>query len=424
MLVGDDPASAVYVGGKQRASAEVGITGFDHRLPQDATHEQVERQLRELNEDPAVSGILLQLPTPPQVDGAALTEMIDPAKDVDGLTPISAGLLAKGRPGLRPCTPTGVLELLRRHDVALEGAEAVVVGRSDLVGKPVAALLLAANATVTTCHSRTRDLAAVCRRADVLIAAVGRAGLVRGDGVKEGATVIDVGTNRTEAGLVSAEHRLPADASEDEVVALVRRLNADPAIDGILVQLPLPKQIDADRVIETIDPDKDVDGFHVVNAGRLAVGLEGFVPCTPLGCVLLLDDAGVTLEGAEAVVVGRSNLVGKPVAQLLLRRNATVTLAHSRTRDLAAVCRRADVLIAAVGRARMVKGDWVKPGATVIDVGMNRDESGLVGDVDFAAAREVARAITPVPGGVGPMTIAFLLRNTLQAARMQRGEAG
>ena len=201
VLVGDDPASAVYVGGKQRASAEAGIEGFDHRLPADTTHEQVERLLGELNDDARVSGILLQLPTPPQVDGPALTELIDPAKDVDGLTPISAGLLAKGRPGLRPCTPQGVMELLRRHDVELTGAEAVVVGRSDLVGKPLAALLLAANATVTTCHSRTRDLAEVCRRADVLVAAVGRPALVQGDWVKEGAVVIDVGTNRTDAGL-------------------------------------------------------------------------------------------------------------------------------------------------------------------------------------------------------------------------------
>lgn len=201
VLVGDDPASAVYVGGKQRASAEVGIEAFDHRLPADTSHEEVERVLRELNEDARVSGILLQLPTPPQVDGGALTEVIDPAKDVDGLTPISAGLLAKGRPGLRPCTPEGVIELLRRHDVPLEGAEAVVVGRSDLVGKPLAALLLAANATVTVCHSRTHDLAAVCRRADVLVAAVGRPALVRGDWVKEGAVVIDVGINRTEHGL-------------------------------------------------------------------------------------------------------------------------------------------------------------------------------------------------------------------------------
>jgi methylenetetrahydrofolate dehydrogenase (NADP+)/methenyltetrahydrofolate cyclohydrolase len=202
VLVGDDAASAVYVGGKQRASAEVGIRGFDHRLGHDAPHEDVERLLRELNADPAVSGILLQLPTPPQVDGPALTEIIDPRKDVDGLTPVSAGLLAKGRPGLRPATPSGVMELLRRHDVALEGAEAVVVGRSELVGKPVGALLLAANATVTTCHSRTRDLAAVCRRADVLIAAVGRAELVKGDWVKEGAVVVDVGINRTDDGLV------------------------------------------------------------------------------------------------------------------------------------------------------------------------------------------------------------------------------
>jgi methylenetetrahydrofolate dehydrogenase (NADP+) / methenyltetrahydrofolate cyclohydrolase len=201
VLVGDDPASAVYVGGKQRASAEVGIEGFDHRLPADTGHDEVERLLRELNEDPRVSGILLQLPTPPQVDGAALTEIIAPAKDVDGLTPISAGLLAKGRPGLRPCTPQGVIELLRRYDVPLEGAEAVVVGRSDLVGKPLAALLLAANATVTMCHSRTHDLAEVCRRADVLVAAVGRPALVQGDWVKEGAVVIDVGINRTDTGL-------------------------------------------------------------------------------------------------------------------------------------------------------------------------------------------------------------------------------
>jgi methylenetetrahydrofolate dehydrogenase (NADP+)/methenyltetrahydrofolate cyclohydrolase len=202
VLVGDDPASAVYVGGKQKASAEVGITGFDHRLAQDTPHDEVDALLRELAADPRVSGILLQLPTPPQVDGPALTALIPPGKDVDGLTPVSAGLLAQGRPGLRPCTPSGVMELLRRHDVALEGAEAVVVGRSDLVGRPLAALLLAANATVTVCHSRTRDLAEVCRRADVLVAAVGRPRMVHGDWVKPGAAVIDVGINRTDDGLV------------------------------------------------------------------------------------------------------------------------------------------------------------------------------------------------------------------------------
>src|SRR4051812_7164509 len=207
VLVGDDPASALYVGGKQRASGEVGIRGFDHRLPADASHADVAALLEQLNADPAVNGILLQLPTPPQVDGPALTETIDPGKDVDGLTPISAGLLAKGRPGLRPCTPQGILELLRRHDVALEGAEAVVVGRSDLVGKPVAALLLAANATVTICHSRTRDLGAVCRRADVLVAAVGVPGLVKGDWVKEGAVVIDVGSPAGDVEFESARER-------------------------------------------------------------------------------------------------------------------------------------------------------------------------------------------------------------------------
>ncbi len=202
VLVGDDPGSAIYVNGKQKASTEVGIRGFDHRLPEDTPHADVRALLHALNADPAVSGILLQLPTPPQVDGPALTEEIDPRKDVDGLTPISTGLLVKGRPGLRPCTPSGIIELLRRHDVALEGAEAVVVGRSDLVGKPVGALLMAANATVTTAHSRTRDLAAVCGRADVLIAAVGVPELVKGAWVKDGAVVIDVGINRTDAGLV------------------------------------------------------------------------------------------------------------------------------------------------------------------------------------------------------------------------------
>ena len=202
VLVGDDPASAVYVAGKQKACAEVGIRGFSHTLPADASQAQVRDLLDALNADPAVSGILLQLPTPAHIDGSLLTTMIRADKDVDGLTPVSAGCLAKGLPGLRPCTPAGVMELLRRHDVALEGAEAVVVGRSDLVGKPVAQLLLAANATVTLCHSRTRDLAGACRRADVLIAAVGRPGLITGDWIKPGAAVIDVGMNRTDAGLV------------------------------------------------------------------------------------------------------------------------------------------------------------------------------------------------------------------------------
>ena len=202
VLVGEDPASAVYVRNKQKACAEVGIEGFAHDLPADSTQEQVVELLAQLNADDRVSGILLQLPTPPHIDGSHLTTLIDPGKDVDGLTPVSAGLLAKGLPGLRPCTPAGVIGLLKRYDVTLQGAEAVIVGRSDLVGKPVAALLLAENATVTTCHSRTRDLDAVCRRADVLIAAVGRPEMVKGSWVKPGATVIDVGINRTDAGLV------------------------------------------------------------------------------------------------------------------------------------------------------------------------------------------------------------------------------
>lgn len=223
------------------------------------------------------------------------------------------------------------------------------------------------------------------------------------------------------AGMAGFEHRLPADVGQDALLDLVRALNADEAVDGILVQLPLPRHIDENAVIAAIDPDKDVDGFHPVNAGRLASGLDGFVPCTPLGCLMLLRDRLGDLAGRDAVVIGRSNIVGKPMAQLLLKDSCTVTVAHSRTHDLPALVRRADIVVAAVGRPEMVKGDWLKPGATVIDVGINRVEGGLVGDVDFADAATVAGAITPVPGGVGPMTIAVLLRNTLVAAHRRAG---
>ena len=228
------------------------------------------------------------------------------------------------------------------------------------------------------------------------------------------------GKATVEAGMESFEHRLPATVPQDELLALVRQLNADDRVDGILVQLPLPPRIDDKAVIEAIEPAKDVDGFHPVNAGRLAVGEEALVPCTPLGCLMLLRDR-VDLAGLEAVVIGRSNIVGKPMAQLLLRESCTVTIAHSRTRDLPDVVRRADVVVAAVGRPEMVRGNWLKPGATVIDVGINRVDGRLVGDVDFASAAEVAGAITPVPGGVGPMTIAVLLRNTLVAAHARAG---
>ncbi|MCP4327468.1 MAG: bifunctional methylenetetrahydrofolate dehydrogenase/methenyltetrahydrofolate cyclohydrolase FolD [Alphaproteobacteria bacterium] len=237
------------------------------------------------------------------------------------------------------------------------------------------------------------------------------------------------GKQTAEAGMESFEHRLPADTAEADLLELVDRLNNDPAVNGILVQLPLPDQIDSAKILDTIDPDKDVDGFHVVNVGRLSTGGAGMVPCTPLGCRMLLEDTLGDLTGLEAVIVGRSNIVGKPMAQLLLQRNCTVTIAHSRTRDLPAVCRRADILVAAVGRPRMVRGDWIEPGATVIDVGINRIESEtegktrLVGDVAFDEAIEVAGAITPVPGGVGPMTIACLLVNTVTGACRQRGIA-
>ncbi|MES2968689.1 MAG: bifunctional methylenetetrahydrofolate dehydrogenase/methenyltetrahydrofolate cyclohydrolase FolD [Pseudomonadota bacterium] len=235
------------------------------------------------------------------------------------------------------------------------------------------------------------------------------------------------GTQTIEVGMASFEHKLPVDTAEADLLALIRALNADPAVHGILVQLPLPKHLDSELIINTIDPAKDVDGFHISNVGLLGTGQKSMVPCTPLGCLMMLRDHHGSLAGMEAVVVGRSNIVGKPMAQLLLGDSCTVTIAHSRTKDLAEVCRRADILVAAVGRPEMIPGDWVKPGATVIDVGINRIErdgkTRLVGDVHYASAAEVAGAITPVPGGVGPMTIACLLANTLTACCRANGLA-
>ncbi len=256
-------------------------------------------------------------------------------------------------------------------------------------------------------------------------------------GVKPGLTVVLVGEDpasqvyvrskgkqTVEAGMESTEHKLPADTSEADLLALIDQLNNDDSVNGILVQLPLPKHIDESKVINAISVAKDVDGFHIENVGKLSIGEESLVPCTPAGCVLLLKDHLGDLTGKSAVIVGRSNIVGKPVSMLLLKENCTVTIAHSRTQDLPAVCREADILVSAVGVPELVKGDWVKPGATVIDVGINRIETAegktrLVGDVDYAGASEVAGAITPVPGGVGPMTIACLLRNTVIAACRQ-----
>jgi methylenetetrahydrofolate dehydrogenase (NADP+) / methenyltetrahydrofolate cyclohydrolase len=229
-----------------------------------------------------------------------------------------------------------------------------------------------------------------------------------------------------ESGMRALDRKLPADTPEADLLALIAELNSDEAVNGILVQLPLPKQIDPQKIIAAIDPAKDVDGFHPLNVGRLSIGLPAMVPCTPLGCIVLAKTVHDSLAGMEAVVVGRSNIVGKPVAQLLLAENATVTICHSKTADLPEVCRRADLLIAAIGRPEFVRGHWLKPGATVIDVGINRvpgagGKTRIVGDVAFAEAREVAGAITPVPGGVGPMTIACLLLNTLRAGCAQKG---
>ena len=267
----------------------------------------------------------------------------------------------------------------------------------------------------------------VARGVAAFTAATGRkpglAVVLVGDDPASAVYVRSKGKATIAAGMESIERRLPADTDQATLLALVADLNADDAIDGILVQLPLPAQIDADAVIAAIDPGKDVDGFTTDNAGRLATGLPGLVPCTPLGCLMMLKDELGTLSGLDAIVVGRSNIVGKPMAQLLLRESCTVTIAHSRTRDLAARVRPADIVVAAVGIPGFIAGDWIKPGATVIDVGINRTETGLVGDVDFAGAVGHVGAITPVPGGVGPMTIACLLRNTLVAACRRAGLA-
>jgi methylenetetrahydrofolate dehydrogenase (NADP+)/methenyltetrahydrofolate cyclohydrolase len=257
-----------------------------------------------------------------------------------------------------------------------------------------------------------------------------------GKGVTPGLAVVMVGDNPAsavyvrnktkachEAGFRTFDHHLPATTSQGDLMALVARLNADPEVDGILVQLPLPDGLDAKPILLSIDPRKDVDGFHPDNLGRLLMGEPRFVACTPFGVMKLIEEAGMNLAGVDAVIIGRSNIVGKPMAALLIAANATVTVCHSKTRDLPGVVRRADLVIAAVGRAEMVKGDWLKPGAVVIDVGMNKKADGkLCGDVDYASASAVAGAITPVPGGVGPMTIAMLLSNTLISARMRAGE--
>jgi methylenetetrahydrofolate dehydrogenase (NADP+)/methenyltetrahydrofolate cyclohydrolase len=282
--------------------------------------------------------------------------------------------------------------------------------------------------TAVAADLRAKVAAAVRRLGTERDIVPGLAVVLVGDNPASAAYVRSKSRHTVAAGMRSFDHRLPADVAERELVALIGRLNADPAVHGILVQLPLPPHVDARAVIAAVDPGKDVDGFHPLNAGRLACGLPGLVPCTPLGCILLTKTILASLEGCEAVVVGRSNIVGRPLAQLLLAENATVTIAHSRTRQIPAVCRRADLLYVAAGRPEMVRGNWIKPGAIVVDVGQNRIAGPggvprLVGDVALGEACEVAGAITPVPGGVGPMTIACLLANTVRAACARAGIA-
>jgi methylenetetrahydrofolate dehydrogenase (NADP+)/methenyltetrahydrofolate cyclohydrolase len=283
----------------------------------------------------------------------------------------------------------------------------------------MAAHIIDGKAIATDLRARVAAEVERLRAAHALVP--GLAVVLVGENPASAVYVRNKGKQTQEAGMRSFEHRLPESVSEADLLTLVAKLNADPAVHGILVQLPLPPQVDSQKVLSAIDPAKDVDGFHPVNAGRLATGLPALTPCTPLGCVMLAKMVHASLAGMEAVVVGRSNIVGKPLIQLLLNENATVTVAHSKTRDLPAVVRRADLVFAAVGRPEIVRGGWIKPGATVIDVGINRiaaadGKSRIVGDVAFTEAADVAGAITPVPGGVGPMTIACLLVNTLRAA--------
>ena len=348
VLVGDDPASQVYVRNKHKRAVEVGFQSFEHRLPDSTGESDLLALIDQLNADPAVHGILVQLPLPEQIDEQKVIARIRPEKDVDGFHPINVGNLASGAPALVPCTPMGCLIMLKRELGDLGGKRAIVIGRSNIVGKPMAQLLLRESCTVTIAHSKTRDLPEECRRADIVVAAVGKPLMVKGDWIKPGAVVIDVGINRVPA----------AEPGKTRLVG-------------------------------------DVD-----------------------------FDSAVKVAGAITPVPGG---VGPMTIAVLLRESATVTIAHSKTRDLAEECRRADIVVAAVGRPLMVKGDWIKPGAVVIDVGINRvpaaeeGKTRLVGDVDFAEAVKVAGAITPVPGGVGPMTIAVLLRNTLEACCRQKG---
>lgn len=289
------------------------------------------------------------------------------------------------------------------------------------MGRGMSAEIIDGKAFATNLRARVGEAAAAFegqagRKAGLAVVLVG-------DDPASAVYVRSKGKATIAANMASFEHRLPADTSQDTLIALVRQLNADAAVDGILVQLPLPRHLDEQAVVAAIDPNKDVDGLTPVSAGRLALGIDGLVPCTPLGSLMLLQDQIGDLSGLDAIVIGRSILVGKPMAALLTAANCTVTLAHSRTRDLAHHVSRADIVVAAVGRAGFVKGEWLKPGATVIDVGINRVDGALVGDVEFDSAASVAGAITPVPGGVGPMTIACLLRNTLVAAHRNAGIA-
>ena len=389
ILIGDMAPSQIYVRMKEKAANEVGLKSEVIRYPGTVEEKTVLDKIEELNKDNNVSGILVQLPLPKHIDKQKVIESILPSKDVDGFHPVNVGNLSSGYESTIPCTPLGCYLLIKKFEKNLSGKKVAAELRvelkqevSELKAKynkvPGLTVILIGDMAPSQIYVRMKEKAA------------------------------------NEVGLKSEVIRYPESVEEKTVLDKINELNNDESVSGILVQLPLPKHIDKQKVIEAIAPTKDVDGFHPVNVGNLSSGYESTVPCTPLGCYLLIKKFEKNLSGKKAVIVGRSNLNGKPMTQLLLKENCTVTITHSKTKDLKAECLEADIIVAAVGMPELVKGDWVKKDAIVIDVGINKTDKGIVGDVAFDEVSKVAKALTPVPGGIGPMTIACLLKNTVE----------
>ncbi len=390
VLVGDDPASAVYVRNKNKTCNNIGFQSFENILPANISESELLNLIHKLNNDEKVNGILVQLPLPNHIASKKILEAINPQKDVDGFHLENVGRLVTGHSLFKPCTPAGIIKLLDKYDVEIDGKKISSKLREDIISEvkelkkktgktPGLAVVLVGNDPASALYVRNKNK--TCRN----------------------------------VGFQSFEKILPENTSEESLLNLIDELNNDAKVSGILVQLPLPNHIASKKIIDAINPQKDVDGFHLENVGRLVTGDSLFKPCTPAGIIKLLDKYDVEIEGKNAVIIGRSNIVGKPVAFLLLERNATVTICHSRTKNLSNLARSSDILIAAIGKPNFVTADMVKDNSVVIDVGINRLAGKLVGDVDFSAVLKKASLITPVPGGVGPMTIAMLMENTFRA---------